>query len=64
MIFRFYITDLYADVIEGTNDEELAREHSLDEGFFVVDTEKGLLLTPIGDEPIEEVGSLEESDEE
>ena len=64
MIFRFYITDLCDGLIRRTNDEELAREYSLNDDFFVADTEKGLWLTPVGDEPIEELKRLEKPDEE
>ena len=63
MTFRFYITDLYDGAIRGTNDAELAREYSLNDDFFVADTEKGLWLTPTGDEPIEELKRLEEPNE-
>ena len=64
MTFRFYITDLYDGAIRGTNDEELAREYSLNEDCFVADTEKGLLLTSTGEETIKEIERLEEPDEE
>ena len=64
MTFRFYITDPYDGALRGTNDEELAREYSLNADFFVADTEEGLWLTPTGDETIEEIERLEEPDEE
>lgn len=44
MKFRFYITDLHAGSIFGTNDESLAKDYAQSEDHFVADTETGLWL--------------------
>lgn len=39
--FRYYITDLDAFSVHGTNDSERARAMADSEAFFVVDSEAG-----------------------
>lgn len=41
MKFRYYITDLFAGTVEGTNDSGLADNLSRSEDYFVVDSETG-----------------------
>lgn len=44
MKFRYYITDLFDGIIKGTNDSQVAKDHSLCEDYFVVDTDTGQML--------------------
>jgi len=48
MKFRYYITNVYEGVIDGTNSPNVAKEFSLDEDYFVVDSEAGEWLRPDG----------------
>lgn len=57
MKFRFYITDLFDGVINGTNDENTASEYAVSSDFFVVDSELGVWLTEDGKEEVNEVAS-------
>lgn len=41
MKFRYYITDLDAHTVHGTNDSERAIDMADSEAFFVVDSEAG-----------------------
>lgn len=57
MIYRYYITDLHAGCIFGTNDKEVAESYATSEDNFVVDTECGIQLLSNGDSMIiEEAG--------
>jgi hypothetical protein len=42
--FRYYITDLGAGSVVGTNDDTAAHDYALSEDNFVVDTLTGLWL--------------------
>lgn len=53
--FRYYITDTLDGVIKGTNDEDVARDLSQSEDYFVVDTETGNWLGSDGVSPIEDM---------
>ena len=46
--FAYYITNLYAGKVEGTNDRAVAESFTQCEDFFVVDAELGQELTPDG----------------
>lgn len=43
--FRFIITDTFAGVIKGTDDEKRAHEFAECEEFFVYDTQEGVWLS-------------------
>lgn len=55
MKYKFYITDTFDGQVVGTNDEQKANEFSQTEDFFVVDSEKGLWLTPEGKIEVKEL---------
>jgi hypothetical protein len=55
MKFRYYITDLHAGSVVGTNDKELAESYALSEDSFVVDTQSGVWLSTCGEQEIKEV---------
>lgn len=46
MRFRYYITDLHAGAVLGTNDSGVADDFRHSEDHFVVDAEAGKWLTP------------------
>lgn len=57
MKFRYYITDLHAGCIFGTNDKEVAESYATSEDNFVVDTECAIQLLSDGESMIiEELG--------
>lgn len=56
--FRYYISSVFTGTITGTNDSELAKEISLNEDDFVVDTETGKWLTSDKEEHEIEATSL------
>lgn len=49
--FRYYVTDMYAGAIVGTDDTDAAMNCAGCEDYFVVDTETGCWLQPGG--PVE-----------
>lgn len=55
MKYRFYITNLFDGVIQGTDLEGVAELYSPCEDFFVVDTESGEWLTTEGRQDIENI---------
>lgn len=57
MKFRYYITNLYKGIIEGTNDDQLAAEFSASEDYFVVDSERGEYLQVSMRYPVEDAAS-------
>lgn len=64
MKFRFYITDLFADCMRGTNDPETARNYAEAADFFVVDSETGeWLLEDATSRPIEDIACPTDSTE-
>ena len=60
MKFRFYITNLFDGVIQGTDSASVAAQHSLCEDFYVVDTETGMWLAACGPLNIEDIQKDEE----
>ncbi len=52
--FRYYITDLHAGAIVGTNDKDVADSCALSEDHFVVDAQSGIWMTPYGEQEIKE----------
>lgn len=48
MKFRFYITDLHEGLVFGSDSEEEAKQFSLSEDYFVVDSQEGKWLTSYG----------------
>jgi hypothetical protein len=53
--FRFYITNLHAGEISGTNDEDKAEAYSMSEDHFVVDTHTNYWLRANGKEIVKEI---------
>ena len=45
MKYRYYVTDLHAGRVTGTDDPELARQWAHDPDAFVVDSQEGKWLT-------------------
>ena len=65
MKFRYYITNLIAGKIVGTDDEATARNYAMSEDFFVVDTENGTWLLSDGvDDSIEEAPKVTDEEDE
>jgi len=54
MKYRYYITDLFAGAIVGTNDKDVADSYALSEDNFVVDAQSGTWMNPYGEQPIKE----------
>ena len=55
MKFRYYITDIPAGQVLGTNDESVARDFQASEDDFVVDALEGKWLNMEGDDDITDV---------
>lgn len=54
--FRYYITNMYSGMLEGTNSESIAEEVAESEDYYVVDSHTGEWLQPDGiREPVKEV---------
>lgn len=51
MKYRYYIVDLFDGCVKGTNDEKTARNFSICEEWYVIDTETGKWI--VGDEDME-----------
>lgn len=45
--YRYYIVDLFDGLVRGTNDEQVAREFSASEDFFVIDAQESMWLCSI-----------------
>lgn len=56
MKYRYYITDLNAGAIVGTNDKDVADSYALSEDNYVVDAQSGTWISPCGEQEIKEVG--------
>jgi hypothetical protein len=56
MKYRYYITDLFAGAIVGTNDKDVADSYALSEDNFVVNAQSGTWMNPYGEQTIKEVG--------
>jgi hypothetical protein len=56
MKFRYYVTNTFNGCIEGTNDAKEAKELVDCEDFFVIDSEKGVWLTPDGEQKVFKYG--------
>lgn len=54
MKYRYYITDLFAGAIVGTNDKDVADSYALSEDNYVVDVHRGTWMSPYGEREIEE----------
>jgi len=46
--YRYIITNTFEGRVEGTNDEQTARDLAESEDYFVVDAHRGRWLTPRG----------------
>lgn len=57
MKFRFYITDLFAGAVVGTDDKEEAENISASEDHFVVDSETGEWVTSSGRTAVKHMNS-------
>lgn len=49
MKFRYYITNLHAGEIQGTNEAHVANTHAASSDYFVLDSENGLWITEFGE---------------
>jgi hypothetical protein len=54
-MFRFYIFDLSAGDVYGTNDEARAKELSSDDAVWVVDTQTNELIASDGRSEVKEI---------
>lgn len=55
MSFKYYITNLFNGKVVGTNNEELAKQNSYCEEYFVIDIEAGAWLLNGSSQVIEEL---------
>lgn len=55
MKFSYYITDLHAGAVRGTNDSRVADDFRHSEDHFVTDAEAGKWLTPDEDVDIADI---------
>ena len=54
MKYRYYITDLFAGAIVGTNDKDVADSYALSEDNYVVDVHRGTWISTCGEQEIKE----------
>lgn len=55
MRYKYYIVSLHTGKVEGTNDEEVAKQLSHDQDSWVIDAEHGKWLTENEEQVIEEL---------
>lgn len=58
MSYRFYVIDHYTGKTWGTNNKELAEDVSLDQEFYVIDSEEALLILQREGEPIKDLEEI------
>lgn len=60
MKFRYYITDTFRGLVVGTNSEEVAKDFTACDEYFVVDSETGVWLMDSNPLDIKEFNTTEE----